>query len=277
MLKRHGFTLIELLVVIGIIAVLSAILFPVFAQVREKARQTMCLSNEKQLSLGMMLYTQDNDDYFPMMQYRAGGSNAVTWGTAIYPYIKSGTNNQQGWSIAGGIFQCPSTPRPQWNNYGIRDDVFEDTIYSGNPLYVIPMSEIDDPTEKAMIFEKGLGGGTNDSAQEAVITDEWYWVDWVGNPVGQNDDGGGWNWQNPNPQHYDLTPSTECDMTPTQGFYWPECDDFPRYRHVQNTNIVFFDGHVKAVKRGALQWYKNIYLLLPTRNFGDYDQSWYPY
>ncbi|MCS7208682.1 MAG: prepilin-type N-terminal cleavage/methylation domain-containing protein [Fimbriimonadales bacterium] len=66
-MRRHGFTLIELLVVIAIIAILAAILFPVFAQAREKARQTMCLSNIKQIGLGLKLYITDWDETFPRM------------------------------------------------------------------------------------------------------------------------------------------------------------------------------------------------------------------
>jgi len=62
---RKGFTLIELLVVIAIIAILAAILFPVFARAREKARQTSCLSNVKELGLGLMMYVQDYDECFP--------------------------------------------------------------------------------------------------------------------------------------------------------------------------------------------------------------------
>ena len=108
--NRSAFTLIELLVVIAIIAILAAILFPVFAKAREKARQTSCLSNEKQLGLGLLQYVQDNDEQFPS-QVDAGNSSwsnspyntplgtGATWDTMIYPYTKS-----------GGILKCPDDP-----------------------------------------------------------------------------------------------------------------------------------------------------------------------
>ncbi len=82
---RAGFTLIELLVVIAIIALLAAILFPVFAKAREKARQTTCLSNMKQLGLGFMQYAQDADEYFPQCPY----NQFQGWAGQIYPYVKS--------------------------------------------------------------------------------------------------------------------------------------------------------------------------------------------
>ena len=72
---RSGFTLIELLVVIAIIAILAAILFPVFAKAREKARQISCLSNEKQLGLGFLQYAQDNDELLP--SYQGNGSTRL--------------------------------------------------------------------------------------------------------------------------------------------------------------------------------------------------------
>ena len=104
-MSRRGFTLIELLVVIAIIAILAAILFPVFARAREKARQTSCLSNVKQLSLGLTMYAQDYDESFPYWNwaYRQsiGGPLGMTmWYAAIYPYVK----NQQ-------LFTCPSGAR----------------------------------------------------------------------------------------------------------------------------------------------------------------------
>jgi prepilin-type N-terminal cleavage/methylation domain-containing protein/prepilin-type processing-associated H-X9-DG protein len=81
--KLHGFTLIELLVVIAIIAILAAILFPVFAQAREKARAISCLSNTKQSGLAFAMYTQDYDE--TMLKMGAG----VDWWSEIYPYTKN--------------------------------------------------------------------------------------------------------------------------------------------------------------------------------------------
>jgi prepilin-type N-terminal cleavage/methylation domain-containing protein len=89
--KAGGFTLIELLVVIGIIAVLSAILFPVFAKAREKARQITCISNLKQLGLAFMQYVEDNDEKMPASNWYGGG-----WDCRVFPYVK-----------ATGVFQCP--------------------------------------------------------------------------------------------------------------------------------------------------------------------------
>lgn len=94
---RKGFTLIELLVVIAIIAILAAILFPVFARAREKARQTACLSNVKQIALGMLMYAQDYDERLCAgYVYGIGG-----WFDFIMPYVK---NSQ--------IFTCPSHDYP---------------------------------------------------------------------------------------------------------------------------------------------------------------------
>ncbi len=86
-MRRYGFTLIELLVVIAIIAILAAILFPVFARAREKARQASCLSNVKQLSLGLLMYTQDYDEMWPFLTYADCFPVANVWQPGAYPWV----------------------------------------------------------------------------------------------------------------------------------------------------------------------------------------------
>ena len=99
-MRRRGFTLIELLVVIAIIAILAAILFPVFAKAREKARQSSCLSNTKQLALGVLQYAQDYDERLPSGDCYAL-TNGGCWDCVITPYVK---NDQ--------VFVCPSNSSP---------------------------------------------------------------------------------------------------------------------------------------------------------------------
>src|SRR2546423_15600545 len=96
--KRRGFTLIELLVVIAIIAILAAILFPVFAQARESARKISCLSNTKELALGWLMYSQDYDEAYALSAQLDGdpvtgtwwGKTQRYWQEFIEPYIKNG-------------------------------------------------------------------------------------------------------------------------------------------------------------------------------------------
>ena len=95
---KSGFTLIELLIVVAIIALLAALLFPVFARARENARRTACQSNEKQIALGLLQYAQDYDERLP---FTANGAGLEDWFNDIMPYVKSLQ-----------IFRCPNAPRP---------------------------------------------------------------------------------------------------------------------------------------------------------------------
>lgn len=129
---HEGFTLIELLVVIAIIAILAAILFPVFAQAREKARQTACISNLRQVGISMQMYSQDYDETFANTEFGGNIDDAheYYWGDMLQPYMKN-------WQI----LQCPSasqkiafktgvtTYSQQWSyNYGINDIIAQDCV-----------------------------------------------------------------------------------------------------------------------------------------------------
>jgi prepilin-type N-terminal cleavage/methylation domain-containing protein len=112
--RKSGFTLIELLVVIAIIAILAAILFPVFAQARERARAISCVSNGKQMALAIMMYVQDYDEVCPIMFPRippinTGGADRVPFDVQLMPYMKN-----------AGVFACPGDAHPL-KNLGLGD------------------------------------------------------------------------------------------------------------------------------------------------------------
>lgn len=116
--SKRGFTLIELLVVIAIIAILAAILFPVFARARENARRSSCQSNLKQIGLGIMQYTQDYDEFYPLGSYATTGGN-FSWRHSIQPYIKSTQ-----------LFKCPSNTQTATDDN--INNVRQSVNYSGN-------------------------------------------------------------------------------------------------------------------------------------------------
>lgn len=162
--QQQGFTLIEILVVIAIIAILAAILFPVFARARENARRASCLSNVKQIGLASLQYAQDYDGRLVPSTGAEGFS--FYWFQGLEPYLKS----QQ-------IFFCPSdsidslsatTPLSYdnlsygWNHYGL-------CFYFGtrgpiDPPYTqggMPLAAIDDPSETVMLGDSGHGTTVN--------------------------------------------------------------------------------------------------------------------
>ncbi len=152
MTRRSGFTLIELLVVIAIIAILAAILFPVFAQAREKARATMCLSNCRQLGLAIQMYADDHDEAFPcscmtgMSMDGMMSSNLQSWLDTVLPYIKS-----------QGLYHCPSDSSPLWTSM----DTPRRSSYGFNayfipiqePYFGVRMAQINRPAECILVTE----------------------------------------------------------------------------------------------------------------------------
>jgi prepilin-type N-terminal cleavage/methylation domain-containing protein/prepilin-type processing-associated H-X9-DG protein len=172
--RGGGFTLIELLVVIAIIAILAAILFPVFAQAREKARQTGCLSNQKQLSTSIMMYTQDYDETYPLAASYNPTTNAwftnlhdtpanwrltttagidrhnSFWINAIQPYQKN-----------YGVSPCPSaqtvvefgTPASYDAALAAGKPVYNNSYYYNGLLHQYPVAMVEEPASVIMLSE----------------------------------------------------------------------------------------------------------------------------
>lgn len=226
---RRGFTLIELLVVIAIIAILAAILFPVFARARENARRTSCLSNLKQIGLGIMQYNQDYDERYPTWVEMGNSCNAtddagkpcrkfsvipdndgdgVNWGNGfkktwmdfIHPYTKSAQ-----------IFVCPSTKvRDQDPSYGysigISGGKFGSYFNSGVRKNNAPvsMAQVLRPSEIIMVLDQNNSYAVYASPRS----------------IQQN-----------------LTSSTYRDTV---------------IRHLEGTNMAYADGHVKWASVGKM-------------------------
>jgi prepilin-type N-terminal cleavage/methylation domain-containing protein len=167
---RRAFTLIELLVVIAIIAILAAILFPVFAQAREKARQTSCLSNHKQYALATLMYLQDYDEVFPESTYLAPSFCVETFYHVVDPYVK----NKQ-------ITQCPSEPQamkltdlvgapcadtPPFTSYSVNARLYVNGFAPG--ATPVALASIARPTETIMNYDGNVAFGPSNSQVQVV-------------------------------------------------------------------------------------------------------------
>lgn len=165
-----AFTLIELLVVIAIIAILAAILFPVFAQAREKARQASCLSNQKQYALATLMYVQDYDETFPMNAYLAPSFCVATFYGVADPYVK----NKQ-------ITQCPSEPQamklvdlvgnpcagtPPYNSYAVNARLYVNGFIPG--VAPVALASIVRPAETVMNYDGNVAFGPANSQVQIV-------------------------------------------------------------------------------------------------------------
>ena len=217
-----GFTLIELLVVIAIIAILAAILFPVFAQAREKARQTSCLSNMKQIGTAIQLYTDDFDECYPTGSCSNKESRNDWIGyTRTLPFIL------WGYTKNAGLFCCPSCPgKSQVVKNG--DYGYPATSYAMNAVILsangmaseppVSMAQIGNPSEIMFLQEHN----TNDPSQ-------------------------GWCFYNPYRYSGDGTYSkvTCVGVLPTWDGQCP---------HNGGMNVTYADGHAKFAKAGSLTY-----------------------
>jgi len=218
-MKRRGFTLIELLVVIAIIAILAAILFPVFARAREKARQASCLSNVKQIALGLLMYVQDYDETMPISMYQ-NATGVYTVFDEIGPYVK----NQQIASCPskGGSFTLPNGTGPLSGqmdlslmgkpvySYGFNDHICFMPGLPGYPAAPISIGSIALPAETPFIFDAYSFSSSHNFSSPGPL-----------NPASA-----GW------------------------GVAW---------RHNQTANVSLMDGHAKAYKGTSIPYYYAAY------------------
>jgi prepilin-type N-terminal cleavage/methylation domain-containing protein/prepilin-type processing-associated H-X9-DG protein len=226
--KASAFTLIELLVVIAIIAILAAILFPVFAKAREKARQTACLSNTKQMGLGIMQYVQDYDETYPMGSFSSSGVGMTAaevaidrWYKAIVPYTKN-----------TDIRSCPSAPAQPVNtyqtNYGIHSDICKRVNQPPAADAVTPESLIVNTAGTLL-----LGDAQTIDMTTVNRTDSTTWLKAETNAAV--------DWDMKGLRFFSSSTSYFTNTDPSNG-RWPAA------RHNGGTNLTYCDGHAKWMK-----------------------------
>ena len=245
-LTRSAFTLIELLVVIAIIALLAAILFPVFSRARENARKSSCQNNLKQLAVGVAQYVQDFDESYPWAWGSGGGGNACWW-QLIYPYVKSTQ-----------VFHCPSDSNRNagGNNftasppvlglvegrfhisYGVNYPVFGTGGFSSTLAF--NMADMPKPAGTVLFADTGVtvqNPGPNGPFLTTTVgnkTSAWLLVD---------------------PSCTSATSAKPCNDGTGQGPRVSTDSNWagPSIRHLDTTNVAFADGHVKTLKHES--WY----------------------
>lgn len=252
----RAFTLIELLVVIAIIAILAAILFPVFSQAKTAAKKTADASNQKQILTGIMMYLVDSDDFFPRNDYTVPARpdwSAFTWREACAPYIKNGTpnvswvNNQP--LAMDGIWKSPAEPANGRYGYNVHRALMpgEYDWEFGN-TYLVPSrstNNVEKPAETLLLVTVGINPDWGSAALGLEVS--WWWHGGAQWPPIFTGPTSGAQWDN------DRAPcSWGAPLNPSCGM--------PRYRYTEGANIGYTDGHVKFVKKGAMNWCRSMYV-----------------
>jgi len=177
-MKRRAFTLIELLVVIAIIAILAAILFPVFARAREQARKASCASNLKQIGLGVLMYTQDYDEKYPLsnMGYTGGRvyevldayiKNDQVWICPTAGELKNGSGTARLYSGGYGWNICGLTYAPNGNGFGWRP-TYQCTPGGGSDatnVHAVTLAEVEEPSQTVVAADPVSNGYQGNGVQ----------------------------------------------------------------------------------------------------------------
>jgi prepilin-type N-terminal cleavage/methylation domain-containing protein/prepilin-type processing-associated H-X9-DG protein len=248
MLRLKGFTLIELLVVIAIIAILAAILFPVFARARENARRASCQSNLKQIGLSLMQYSQDYDELYLNAGNDAG---AYIWPDLIQPYVK---NDQ--------IFNCPSKSSQELGYLPPAQRAsatgYEVGTYAMNNEFASPNTDAWTPPLTSTTSNDTVAlNVTTSRLQDASGTV------WVYDTVGHQNGGYScWSYiylhDQTNAGHMPLIdtvghPNARGLSTLGGRSNTNDAESFPVARHLDTMNTLFTDGHVKAIRLDSLR------------------------
>ncbi len=272
-MKHRGFTLIELLVVIAIIAILAAILFPVFAQAKLAAKKASDLSNEKQLDLAAIIYTNDYDDNLPLggsceMVPASGwcsNSNFITWRELEEPYIKNGLASGTSAGLNpntpfeyGGIFASPGAP--QWGRgYEMHGTLVPSPqnwgwnwVTNASEIQTVSTTTLRHPSQTMLLMTQGIN--TSASADQGI---------YVGVPPGNGLLDADWGYNDPT-TGLPTWPGGDADAPS-----WYDAVT-PRYRFNSTANVGFGDGHVKTIHKGPVYCQ---YIVVPEIGHDEYGDN----